>query len=373
MGGAKAHHDGIVAFSQIDFTEDLKNITIPVLVMRGDDDQIVPYADSAPLSARLLRNSTLKTCKGSARYADDSSRNDLRRPADTSKTELIVGDQRARKSSPPATARRKSDRLTRAPDGSVPSRTGRCIPCGVRANRRESCAYATGPPSPGTRPRDSAAKATGRRTASRFGGSAQQTRDPQCVPERRSCLTREAQSPTTVRSSPGVTPTLCRRTVFRPASRFAELLDRDELIAICREDEEQFAGLRPDLHRLPSLSNGRGRSRGRMARRGAPARYDTAAPAEREPLEPHRTAGAPRRSSASGYRSARAWSQSIASCDKLQHQAHACTAETNCNTPSPNASLYSAADQAGVVQPAENRRCTEFLFDTRSSASRSSS
>ena len=64
MGGAKAHYDGIVAFSQTDFTEDLKKITVPVLVMHGDDDQIVPYADSAPLSAKLLRNGTLKTYKG---------------------------------------------------------------------------------------------------------------------------------------------------------------------------------------------------------------------------------------------------------------------------------------------------------------------
>jgi len=64
MGGAKAHSDGIVAFSQTDFTEDLKKITVPVLVMHGDDDQIVPYADSAPRSAKLLRNGTLKTYKG---------------------------------------------------------------------------------------------------------------------------------------------------------------------------------------------------------------------------------------------------------------------------------------------------------------------
>ena len=64
MGGAKAHYDGIVAFSQTDFTEDLKKITVPVLVMHGDDDQIVPYADSAPLSAKLLRKGTLKTYKG---------------------------------------------------------------------------------------------------------------------------------------------------------------------------------------------------------------------------------------------------------------------------------------------------------------------
>jgi non-heme chloroperoxidase len=64
MGGAKAHHDGVVAFSQTDFTEDLKKITVPTLVMHGDDDQIVPYADSAPLSAELLQNGTLKTYAG---------------------------------------------------------------------------------------------------------------------------------------------------------------------------------------------------------------------------------------------------------------------------------------------------------------------
>jgi non-heme chloroperoxidase len=64
MGGAKAHYDGIVAFSQTDFTEDLKKITVPVLVMHGDDDQIVPYQDSAPLSAQLVKNGTLKTYAG---------------------------------------------------------------------------------------------------------------------------------------------------------------------------------------------------------------------------------------------------------------------------------------------------------------------
>ena len=63
MGGAKAHYDGVVAFSQTDFTEDLKKITVPVLVMHGDDDQIVPYADSGPLSAKLLPNGILKTYK----------------------------------------------------------------------------------------------------------------------------------------------------------------------------------------------------------------------------------------------------------------------------------------------------------------------
>jgi len=63
MGSIKAHHDGIKAFSETDFTDYLKKITVPVLVMHGDDDQIVPYADSAPLSAKLLKNGTLKTYK----------------------------------------------------------------------------------------------------------------------------------------------------------------------------------------------------------------------------------------------------------------------------------------------------------------------
>jgi len=63
MGGAKAHYDGIVAFSQTDFTEDLKKITVPVLVMHSEDDQIVPYVASGPQSAKLLKNGTLKTYK----------------------------------------------------------------------------------------------------------------------------------------------------------------------------------------------------------------------------------------------------------------------------------------------------------------------
>lgn len=64
MGGVKAQYDGVVAYSQTDFTEDLKKITVPVLVQHGDDDQIVPYADSGPLSAKLLRNGILKTYQG---------------------------------------------------------------------------------------------------------------------------------------------------------------------------------------------------------------------------------------------------------------------------------------------------------------------
>jgi non-heme chloroperoxidase len=64
MGGVKAHHDGIVAFSQTDFVPDLKKFTVPTLVMHGDDDQIVPYADAGPLSAKLVKGAILKTYKG---------------------------------------------------------------------------------------------------------------------------------------------------------------------------------------------------------------------------------------------------------------------------------------------------------------------
>jgi len=64
MGGAKAHYDGIVAFSQTDFTADLRKISVPVLVIHSEDDQIVPYAAAGPLSAKLLRSGTLKTYKG---------------------------------------------------------------------------------------------------------------------------------------------------------------------------------------------------------------------------------------------------------------------------------------------------------------------
>ncbi|MDR6660666.1 non-heme chloroperoxidase [Tardiphaga robiniae] len=64
IGGAKAHYDCIKAFSETDFTEDLKAIDVPVLVLHGDDDQIVPYADAAPLTVKLLKNGTLKTYPG---------------------------------------------------------------------------------------------------------------------------------------------------------------------------------------------------------------------------------------------------------------------------------------------------------------------
>jgi non-heme chloroperoxidase len=64
MGGAKAHYDCIKAFSETDFTEDLKKIDVPVLVMHGDDDQIVPIADSALISIKLLKKGELKVYKG---------------------------------------------------------------------------------------------------------------------------------------------------------------------------------------------------------------------------------------------------------------------------------------------------------------------
>ncbi len=64
MGSAKAHYDGIKAFSETDQTADLQAITIPTLVLHGDDDQIVPIADSALKSAKLLKNGTLKVYKG---------------------------------------------------------------------------------------------------------------------------------------------------------------------------------------------------------------------------------------------------------------------------------------------------------------------
>jgi non-heme chloroperoxidase len=63
-GGIKAHYDCIKAFSETDFTEDLKSISVPVLILHGDDDQIVPIADSALLAAKLVKNGTLKVYKG---------------------------------------------------------------------------------------------------------------------------------------------------------------------------------------------------------------------------------------------------------------------------------------------------------------------
>jgi len=64
MGSAKAHYEGIKAFSETDQTEDLEAITVPTLVMQGDDDQVVPYKNAALLQAKLLKNSTLKVYPG---------------------------------------------------------------------------------------------------------------------------------------------------------------------------------------------------------------------------------------------------------------------------------------------------------------------
>jgi non-heme chloroperoxidase len=64
MGGAKAHYDCIKAFSETDFTDDLKKIDVPVLIMHGEDDQIVPIADSAQLAIKLVKRGTLKTYPG---------------------------------------------------------------------------------------------------------------------------------------------------------------------------------------------------------------------------------------------------------------------------------------------------------------------
>jgi non-heme chloroperoxidase len=64
MGSAKAHYDGIKAFSETDQTEDLRAISVPTLVLHGEDDQIVPIADAALKSIKLLKNGTLKTYPG---------------------------------------------------------------------------------------------------------------------------------------------------------------------------------------------------------------------------------------------------------------------------------------------------------------------
>jgi non-heme chloroperoxidase len=64
MGGINAQYDCIKAFSETDFTEDLKQIDVPTLVMHGEDDQIVPFADAGPLSAKLLKNSSTRFYAG---------------------------------------------------------------------------------------------------------------------------------------------------------------------------------------------------------------------------------------------------------------------------------------------------------------------
>ena len=64
MGGSLAQYEGIKAFSETDQTDDLKAITVPTLVMQGDDDQVVPYKDASLLQVKLLKHSTLKIYPG---------------------------------------------------------------------------------------------------------------------------------------------------------------------------------------------------------------------------------------------------------------------------------------------------------------------
>ena len=64
MGGMKPHYDCIKAFSETDFTEDLKKIDVPTLIMPGDDDQIVPIGAAGLMSAKIVKNATLKVYPG---------------------------------------------------------------------------------------------------------------------------------------------------------------------------------------------------------------------------------------------------------------------------------------------------------------------
>ena len=82
MGGAKAHYDGVVAFSQTDFTEDLKKITVPVLVMHSEDDQIVPYGARRAAVGQAAEERHAEDLQGlAARHADHACGHDQRRPA----------------------------------------------------------------------------------------------------------------------------------------------------------------------------------------------------------------------------------------------------------------------------------------------------
>ena len=92
MGGAKAHYDGIVAFSQTDFTEDLKKITVPVLVMHGDDDQIVPYARFRASISKTAEERDAKDLQGlPAWHANHPGRHDQCRPVGLSEDVALTG------------------------------------------------------------------------------------------------------------------------------------------------------------------------------------------------------------------------------------------------------------------------------------------
>ena len=77
MSGHKNAYDCIKAFSETDFTEDLKKIDVPTLIIHGDDDQIVPIGASAMLSAKLVKNSTMKIYKGGSHSLGDTSKEQL--------------------------------------------------------------------------------------------------------------------------------------------------------------------------------------------------------------------------------------------------------------------------------------------------------
>ena len=82
MGSAKAHYDGIKAFSETDFTDDLKKITVPVLVMHGDDDQVVPYAELRAIVGQTAQERDAKDLQGlPARVPDHAGRHDQCGPA----------------------------------------------------------------------------------------------------------------------------------------------------------------------------------------------------------------------------------------------------------------------------------------------------
>ena len=79
MSGPKNAYDCIRAFSETDFTEDLKKFDVPTLILHGDDDQIVPIDASAKMSAKLVRNSTLKIYPGGSHALGDTSREEVNR------------------------------------------------------------------------------------------------------------------------------------------------------------------------------------------------------------------------------------------------------------------------------------------------------
>jgi non-heme chloroperoxidase len=77
MGAANAHYEGIKAFSETDFTEDLKIIDVPAFVMHGDDDQIVPIGASAMMSSKIVKNATLKVYPGGAHGMCSTQKDDV--------------------------------------------------------------------------------------------------------------------------------------------------------------------------------------------------------------------------------------------------------------------------------------------------------